>query len=247
MAQHETRSDSRWMQTWGPYWLPMLTFLAIVTFGQPAPDAAEPWLLVLRAALPGGLFLWFARQGRYPELRGYPGTSADVALDVAVGLLGAVLWVTPFLFFASLRPDEAGFDPQQFSASGAWLALAIRAIGYVLVTPFIEELFVRSWLMRYIDVFDRQRDFRNAPIARFTWRSFLVVTLYFVFSHQQWEWGVMLLWTLLTMAWFYHRRHLAPIVLVHAVTNGAILLFVVLCDGRVSGADGLPIPFWFLV
>ena len=94
---------------------------------------------------------------------------------------------------------------------------------------------------------DRERDFRNAPIARFTWRSFLVVTLYFVFSHQQWEWGVMLLWALLTMAWFYHRRHLAPIVLVHLVTNGAILLFVVLCDGRVSGADGLPIPFWFLV
>jgi CAAX prenyl protease-like protein len=225
----------------------MLTFLAIVTFGQRAPDAAEPWLLVLRVALPGALFLWFAWQGRYPELRGYPGKSADLALDVAVGLLGAVLWVTPFLFFASLRPGEAGFDPRQFGALGAWLALAVRATGYVLITPFIEELFVRSWLMRYIDVFDQRRDFRNVPIARFTWRSFLVVTLYFVFSHQQWEWGVMFLWTLLTMAWFYHRRHLAPIVLVHAVTNGAILLFVVLCDGRIQGADGLAIPFWFLV
>jgi CAAX prenyl protease-like protein len=225
----------------------MLTFLAIVTFGQYAPDAAEPWLLVLRAALPGALVLRFAWQGRYPELRGYPGKSTDVALDVAVGLLGAVLWVAPFLFFAFLRPGEAGFDPRQFGASGVWLALAVRAIGYVLVTPFIEELFVRSWLMRYIDVFDQRRDFRNVPIARFTWRSFLVVTLYFVFSHQQWEWGVMFLWTLLTMAWFYHRRHLAPIVLVHAVTNGAILLFAVLCEGRIQGADGLAIPFWFLV
>ena len=117
MAQRETRSDSKRMQTWGPYWLPMLTFLAIVTFGQSAPDAAEPWLLVLSAALPGGLFLWFARQGRYPELRGYPGTSTDVALDVAVGLLGAALWVAPFLFFSFLRPDEAGFDPQQFGAT----------------------------------------------------------------------------------------------------------------------------------
>jgi CAAX prenyl protease-like protein len=225
----------------------MLSFLIVVTFGQSAPEAAGPWLLVLRVALPGGLFLWFVRQGRYPELRGYPGTAADIALDVAVGLLGAALWVAPFLLFPALRPDETGFDTQHFGASLVWLALTLRAIGYALVTPFVEELFVRSWLMRYVDVFDKKRDFRSVPIARFTWRSFLVVTLYFVFSHQQWEWGVMFIWTLLTMAWFYHRKHLAPLVLVHAVTNGAILLFVVLSDGRISGGDGLPIPLWFLV
>jgi CAAX prenyl protease-like protein len=225
----------------------MLSFLIIATFGQSAPEAAKPWLLVLRAALPGGLFLWFALQGRYPELRGYPGTVGDIGLDVAVGLLGAALWVAPFVLFPALRPDAAGFDPQQLGASLVWLTLTLRVIGYALVTPFIEELFVRSWLMRYIDVFDQKRDFRNVPIARFTWRSFLVVTAYFVFSHQQWEWGVMLVWTLLTMAWFYRRKHLAPIVLVHAVTNGAILLFVALSEGRISGADGIPIPFWFLL
>jgi CAAX prenyl protease-like protein len=225
----------------------MLSFLAIVTFGESMPAGAQPWLLLLRAALPGGLFLWFAWRGFYPELRGYPGRSTDLALDVAVGLLGAALWVMPFVFFAALRPDETGFDSQQFGADLVWLAVATRAVGYVLVTPFVEELLVRSWLMRYIDVFDKQRDFRSVPIARFTWRSFLVVTTYFVFSHQSWEWGVMLLWTLLTMAWFYHRKHLAPLVLVHAVTNGAILLFAVLCEGRIQGGDGLPISFWFLV
>ncbi len=247
MAQREARSNRRWLQTWGAYWLPMLAFLSIASFGQSAPDAAEPWLLGLRVALPGGLFLWFARLGRYPELRGYPGSWSDLVLDVAVGLLGAVLWVAPFVCFASLRPDESGFDPQQLGADFVWLILAARAVGYVLVTPFIEELFVRSWLMRYIDVFDKQRDFRSVPIGRFTWRSFLVVTVYFVFSHQQWEWGVMLLWTLLTLAWFYHRKHIAPLVLVHAITNGAILLFVVLGEGLIRGNDGLPIPFWFLV
>lgn len=241
------RANTGWLQTWGPYWLPMLAFLIVVTFGESAPDAAEPSVLVLRTALPGGLFLWFLRQGCYPELRSYPGGSGYLGLDVAVGLLGAALWVAPFILFASLRPEESGFDPQQFGAAGVWLALVLRGVGYALVTPFIEELFVRSWLMRFIDVFDKKRDFRNVPIARFTWRSFLVVTLYFVFSHQSWEWGVMFVWTLLTMAWFYHRKHLAPLVLVHAVTNGAVLLFAALSDGKISGADGVPIPFWFLV
>lgn len=241
------RDGQGWMLTWGPYWFPMLSFLAIVTIGQYTPEPAAPWLLALRVVVPGGLFLWFARQGRYPELRGYPARPGAVALDAMVGLLGAVLWVAPFVLFASLRPEETGFDPEQLGASRAWLAVTVRALGYAIVTPFIEELFVRSWLLRYIDVFDRQGDFRRVPIARFSWRSFVVVTLYFVFSHQQWEWGVMFVWTLLTMAWFYHRKHLAPVVLAHAVTNAAILLFVALNDGRFHGADGQPFPLWFLV
>ena len=247
MQQAESRTGLGWLQTWGPYWLPMLAFLALVTFGGSAPEAAAPWMLALRVLVPGGLFLWFLSQGRYPELRGYPGRPAAVVLDVGIGLLGAIVWVVPFVLFAPLRPDESGFDAQLLGPSLVWLTVATRAAGYALVTPFIEELFVRSWLMRYIDVFDRQQDFRRVPIARFTWRSFIVVTLYFVFSHQQWEWGVMFAWTLLTMAWFYHRRHLAPIILAHAVTNGAVLVFVLLSDGRFVGADGRPIPFWFLL
>jgi len=85
------------------------------------------------------------------------------------------------------------------------------------------------------------------PIARFSWRSFLVVTLYFVMSHAPWEWGVMLVWALLTMAWFYHRRHIVPIIVAHATTNGAIFLFVVLSDARIRDAAGQPIDLWFLL
>ena len=125
--------------------------------------------------------------------------------------------------------------------------LALRAAGYAGVTPFVEELFVRSWLMRYVDVFDRRGDFRSVPIARFTWRSFLIVCLYFVLSHQQWEWGVMLAWTLLTMGWFYYRGHLAPLVLVHAVTNAAIFAFAVGFDGVFQDAEGRPIGLWFFL
>ena len=56
-----------------------------------------------------------------------------------------------------------------------------------------------------------------------------------------------LAWTLLTMAWFYHRKHLAPLVLVHAVTNGAIWAFVVLYDGHFRDGDGNPISLYFFL
>jgi len=243
----ETHSTPGWIHSWGPYWLPMLAFLGIASLSENLPASAAPLMLILRVVVPGGLCLWFAVRGRYPELRGYPGSGVAVTLDVGVGLLGAVIWVTPFLLVPSWAPQEPDFDPQMFGASLSWLAISVRAIGFAIVTPFIEELFVRSWVMRYVEVWNRRESFRRIPIAHFSWTSFIVVMLYFVFSHLQWEWGVMFGWALLTMAWFYHRKHLAPLVLVHAVTNGAILAFAACFDGRITDGGGKPIGLWFFL
>jgi CAAX protease family protein len=239
-------ASARQRSGWAPYWAPMLAFLVLVELGSRVPLVARPIFLVLRVAAPLGLFVYFALRGAYPELSGARWRLRWIA-DVAVGLAGAALWIAPLLVWDSLRPDKPGFDANQLGVEGGWLALALRAIGYVAVTPFVEELFVRSWLLRYVDVFDQRRDFRSVPIARFSWRSFTVVTFYFVFSHASWEWAIMLGWTLLTMGWFYHRRHLAPLVLVHAVTNSAIFAFVVLFDRRFHDAAGAPISLWFFL
>ena len=231
---------------WTPYWAPYLSFMVLVEIANRAPHAAAGAFLVLKALVPGALVVWFAVRGRYPELRGLR-LDGRILLDVGVGLLGAVLWVAPFLLFDALRPSAAGFDRFQLGERHAGLAIALRFVGYACVTPFVEELFVRSWLLRFVDVFQRRGDFRKVPIARYTRGSFLVVVIFFVFTHLPWEWGVMLGWTLLTMAWFYHRRHLMALVIVHAVTNGSILAFVVLCDGRFLDAAGRAISLWFFV
>jgi hypothetical protein len=231
---------------WAPYWAPFVSFLLLIEIGNRVPAAAAPYFFALKVLVPGALFAWYAARGLYPELRGLRASPA-IALDVGVGLLGALVWVAPFVWFDGLRPEDPGFDPTRLGEDAVAVALGIRAAGYVGVTPFVEELFVRSWLIRFIDVFDRRRDFRKVPIARFTWRSFLVVVGFFVFTHQPWEWGVMLAWTLLTMAWFYYRGHLLPVVIAHAATNGAIFAFVVLCDGKLHDASGVPISLWFFL
>jgi CAAX prenyl protease-like protein len=227
----------------------MVSFLVLVELSGRVPEAVHPIFLVLRVAAPLGFFVYFARRGAYPELWGASwGRFGEWAIaDVAIGLLGAVLWTAPFLLWPALRPDEGGFDTGQLGPHGEWFSLTLRFVGYACVTPFVEELFVRSWLLRYVDVAETRRSFRTVPIARFSWRSFAVVTLYFVFSHAQWEWGVMLGWTVLTMGWFYLRRHLAPLVLVHAVTNAAIFAFVVAFDGYFRNAYGGPISLWFFL
>jgi len=247
VAEEPGKQKRRRDSGWAPYWAPMLAFLLAVEIGGRLPDDVQALVSTLKVAAPLGFFVFFLRRGGYPELSGADWSGGRWLADVAVGLLGAALWMGPYLLWDDLRPDVEGFDPAQLGEQGVGFALALRAIGYAGVTPFVEELFVRSWLIRYIEVFDRRGDFRNLPIARFSWRSFLVVTFYFVFSHAQWEWGVMLAWTLLTMAWYYHRGHLAPIVLVHAVTNGAIFAFVVGWSGVFLDAEGKPIPLWFFL
>lgn len=229
----------------------MVGFLLVGEVGGRFPDSAQPILLFVKVLVPGLLFLHFARKGLYPELRGWVFRPGATLLDVLVGLLGAVLWVGPFLLFPSLRPETDGFDPGQLGAGVVGLTVAVRFVGYACVTPFVEELFVRSWLLRFLEVLLKPGtfggDFRRVPIAHFYWASWLITIAYFIFSHVPFEWGVMAAWTLLTMAWFYHRRHIVPLVLVHAVTNGAILLFVWLSDGHIRDAAGELVDLWFLV
>jgi CAAX prenyl protease-like protein len=231
---------------WG-YLVPFFTFLVIVQFKSRLPASWAGVLLALQVALPAALFLGFAARGAYPELRGFR-LDATVALDVAVGLAGAAIWVAPFVGVDAWRPQDAGaFDPAQMGPSRVWLALLVRGVGYGVVTPVLEELFMRSWLLRYAEVFDRRRDFRDVPVAHFSWRSLAIVLVFFVGSHVPWEWPVMFAWALGTMLWFYHRKHIVPLILVHAVTNLAIFGFVVVFDGRLLDGAGRPISLWFFI
>jgi hypothetical protein len=145
-----------------------------------------------------------------------------------VGLFVAALWLAPFLAFAGLpRPGaEARFDPALLGSPTA--ALALRFVGFALVTPFMEEIFVRSFLLRFVDAMDGNGDFRSVPVGRFAWRSFLGTVAWFTVTHQTWEWIVALPTGIVLNLWLYRRRHLGAVVLAHAVANAAIFGFVVL-------------------
>ena len=233
---------------WWPYLAPIFSFLALVEVGRRASPALAPAFAVAKVLVPSALLLYYARRSGYPELRGLRWSARDLALDVGIGALGAALWVAPYLWIASARPGpDTAFDPQQLGASREWLALSLRVSGFAVVTPFAEELFVRGWLARYADVFDGRDDFRDVPIGRYSLRSFATVVIFFTLSHQPWEWPVAIVWIVLTQMWFYRRRHLLPLVLVHAVSNLSIFLFVLLANGRIADADGSPLSLWFFL
>lgn len=224
------RRDHGWWPYLGPYGL----FLLLVELGARVPEAYLGDIRVLRVVLPGLWLLYFVARGQLPELRGYrPGLWGFVQ-DVAFGLLIAALWMGPFLLFPALpRPGpEEGWRPIAFGPGREHLAYALRLVGFAAVTPFVEELFVRSFVLRLADVVDTHMDFRRVPIARFTWRSFLVTVFWFTFTHKLWEWPVAVVAGVLFNLWLYRRGHLGATIVAHAAANAAIWVAVVL------GPDG---------
>ena len=221
LQTHPSRTSGIW-----PYALPYLGFGVAVAFA----EGGGLWA-VAQVAVPLGLLFFFAARGAFPELAGYRPRIPEALADVFLGLAVAALWILPYLAFEGLsRPGvEARFDPASLGSEG--MTLALRFLGFALVTPFMEELFVRSFLLRYLDVFDVDADFRSIPIGRFAWRSFVGTVLWFTVTHQMWEWIVALPTAIVLNCWLYRRRQLGSVVLAHVVANATIFLYVVMRSG----------------
>jgi CAAX prenyl protease-like protein len=101
-----------------------------------------------------------------------------------------------------------------------WLLVAIRIAGAALVVPVMEELFWRSFLMRWID----SPDFESVEPSQLSLKSFAITVLLFGFEHNLWLAGIV---AGLAYGWLYKRHQtLWSPILAHAVTNGLLGLWV---------------------
>jgi CAAX prenyl protease-like protein len=213
---------------WWPYLAPYGLLLVLIEIGNRLPNATLA-LMALKILVPGGLLLYFARKGAYPELSGYRLRAGTLA-DIAVGLGIAALWVGPYLVFPALTRGDP-FDPDVLGAERSSLVLGARLVGFAAVTPFVEELFVRSFLHRYLDVWSSGGDFRDQPIARYTRVAFVGTVVWFTLTHAPWEWWVALPTGVLFNLRLYRRGQLGAVVVAHATANAAIWLLVVFGEG----------------
>ncbi|MCE1226571.1 MAG: CAAX prenyl protease-related protein, partial [Geobacteraceae bacterium] len=101
----------------------------------------------------------------------------------------------------------------------------VRIIGASIIVPIMEELFWRSFLLRYlIDV-----DFESVPLGTYTPSSFLITIILFGFEHHLILAGIAagLAYNLL----LYKTRSLALCIVSHSITN-IILAGYVVCYMR---------------
>lgn len=202
--------------------LPFLTYVLFIVagdllerFGYPA--AGLHWLYGVKIA---AVVLVLAFCWRYyTELKTIRLAPRAAAIAVATGLVVLALWISLGADWMVIG-SSTGFDPTTGGRLD-WPMVLLRIAGATLVVPVMEELFWRSFLMRWIEA----ADFESVDPPQIHLKSFLITALLFGVEHNLWLAGVVagLAYSVLYMR---HRTIWSPI-LAHAVTNGFLGVWVV--------------------
>lgn len=175
------------------------------------------WLYPLKIVLVVGVLATFRLS--YSELRGFKFSFGDAVLSLGAGLIVFAVWVGMDIPWGVIGELGAGYDPR-VEGRVDWLLAGFRLAGAALVVPLMEELFWRSFLMRWVD----KSDFRSVSPAAVSLNAVLISSVVFGFEHQQWLAGI---FAGLVYAWLYRRSgHLNYAIFAHAVTNGALGVWV---------------------
>ena len=145
----------------------------------------------------------------------------DVLLAGVTGMVVYMLWVRMDWPWAT-QGQSGGYNPLLAGDRMEKVLVAVRLVGAVIVVPVMEELFWRSFLLRYL-ISPR---FQTIPLGTFTIFSFVATLVLFGLEHHLWLAGMMAgaAYTLL----LYHTRRLWPSIIAHAVTNLALGIHVLL-------------------
>jgi CAAX prenyl protease-like protein len=195
------------------YVAPIVLF-GVLTMGESyLPAEWFPQAYVVKAILATAALL--ACRGPLRDIR----VDARVVVpSIAIGLVVCALWIG----VDSLVPyphigERTAFDPAPLRESGWWsVFLAFRLYGLVLMVPVMEEIFWRSFLLRYLT----STDFRKLPVGTFSASALWIMVAASALAHPEWLVAVMA--SLAYAFWLRRSRSLFGAIVAHAVTNAAL-------------------------
>jgi membrane protease YdiL (CAAX protease family) len=215
--------------------LPFAVYLAFLTV-QSTENLL--WMYPLKTITVAAV-LWYFRQ-EYTELR-MPRVG-NVLWAIVIGLVVIVIWIgiDPYYpkfgelwrmlegwlnsFFGKPAPAAAAtppFDPTTIANPAARYAfIGFRVFGATVVVAFMEEIFWRGFLIRWLI----KEDFQNVPMGTSSRSSFWITVLMFGAEHNQWLAG--LICGALYNWLYYRRKDLCACVIAHAVSNAALAAWV---------------------
>lgn len=143
------------------------------------------------------------------------------------GILGTALWVglaaVPLSIPGLASVERAAFNPFDGTAPlFAWGFWTIRMIGLVLVVPVVEELFLRGFLLRWI----QGENWRSLSVGDLNPTAWAAVLIYAAATHP--EILAAVAWFSL-VTWFVSRtKNFWDAVLFHLGTNAGLGVYVLL-------------------
>ncbi|MCC6729541.1 MAG: CAAX prenyl protease-related protein [Chthonomonadales bacterium] len=205
-------------RAWPRYVVPMALFLALTAVEAQWP-AYYAWLYIAKVLVVGAAVVWYRDAWHDMTL-----TAPAAAAGAVVGLAVFAEWIlVPRLVPYPTMSMRVGFDPWTGIADPALRAvfLAFRFAGLVVLVPVMEELFWRSFLLRY---FTTPR-WSELPIGQFSWQAFWIVAGGFGVVHP--EWLPALVCAMAYALLLRGTRSLGACVVAHAVTNLALGIYIV--------------------
>ena len=148
----------------------------------------------------------------------------NIFIGLLTGFTVFVLWINMDWRFATIGESKE-FDANIFGMSLiSSVLVSFRLFGSSLVVPIFEELFWRSFVLRYII----NPKFESVSLGTFTWMSFIVSSVLFGLEHNLWLAGIMagVAYALL----LYYTRSLFSVILAHGTTNLLLGIYVISTD-----------------
>jgi CAAX prenyl protease-like protein len=200
----------------GAYVFFMILEDVLLKFGWEASDLRM--LYAVKIAVVVGM-LWTMRNA-YSELY-WPINSSFRTWVAAIiaGILVFVAWINLTADWMVMG-EAVGFDPRDNSEMD-WFLVTVRLIGAVLVVPVMEELFWRSFLMRWLE----HPNFLAVNPAQVGLKAFCITAVLFAVAHSLWLAGL-LAGIVYNMLYMRSGTLWSPI-LAHATTNGILGVWII--------------------
>ena len=215
-------------RAWVPYVAPMAAFLLLTSAEDWLPKGSAgphptyyPVFYAFKIAVVAAV-CWLGRS-TWVDLRPRPG-AGTLALSAATGLLVTLLWVGLDGYYPIYGEigSRAAFNPGVLPLPSRVGFLAVRMLGLVLVVPLFEELFWRSFVVRWIIDPD---DFRRVAIGRVTPAAGAITAALFAVEHPA-EWLPALLTGALWAGLLHRTRSVSACFVSHAVANLGLGVYV---------------------
>jgi CAAX prenyl protease-like protein len=203
--------------------IPFAVFMALLALRGHLPASLgldARWVYGAQALVVAGLLAWYWRG--YGELaRQNLPDARETGWAVVVGIVVFALWVNLDAPLLQIGKPAASFVPLDADGRPIWALIALRLAGATLVVPVMEELFWRSFLMRWV----QHPGFERVDPRTVGLKAIVLSTFVFTLAHTLWLAAAI---AGLVYAWLYRRSgKLWTAVLAHAVTNAMLGLWVI--------------------
>ncbi len=199
------------------YILPFAAYISISLVGNVFPNG-NLYIYPIKTLIVGLLLFYFRKE--YSELFKRV-KNKSLVRSIVVGIFAFIIWVALEGLYPQLGYSE--FNPTLVESMFFKIILIIfRIVGAVLIVPVFEELFWRSFLVRWII----RSDFKNVKIGDFTPFSFIITSLLFGIEHHRWLVGILV--GILYNWLLFRERKILLCVIAHAITNLLLAIYVLM-------------------